>query len=93
MIATSNTLAPRHEIQPVIKGRARVSFIGSRSFLLEASGEFDLPAQRWIWALSQTVKVWAGVAEVIPGMTNLLAILRKRLKIQSPSCLSCSMPG
>ncbi len=77
MIATSNTLAPRHEIQPVIKGQARVSFIGSRSFLLEASGEFDLPAQRWIWALSQTVKVWAGVAEVIPGMTNLLAIFKE----------------
>ncbi|MES5047768.1 5-oxoprolinase subunit PxpB [Rhizobium nepotum] len=77
MIATSNTLSPRHEIQPAIKRQARVSFIGSRSFLLEASGEFNLPAQRWIWALSQAVKGWAGVAEVIPGMTNLLAIFKE----------------
>ncbi|WFU12228.1 5-oxoprolinase subunit PxpB (plasmid) [Rhizobium sp. CB3090] len=77
MIATSNTLKPLHEIIPAIKGRARVSCIGTRSFLLEAPGEFDLPAQRWIWSLAQTVKGWADIAEVIPGMTNLLAIFKE----------------
>ncbi|MEZ2128631.1 MULTISPECIES: 5-oxoprolinase subunit PxpB [unclassified Sinorhizobium] len=77
MIAKSNILAPLREIVPAAKGQARISFIGARSFLLEAPGEFDLPAQRWIWALSQTVRGWADIAEVIPGMTNLLAIFKE----------------
>lgn len=77
MIATSSTLASLREIVPAAKGRARISCIGTRSFLLEAPGEFDLPAQRWIWALAQAVKGWADIAEVIPGMTNLLAIFRE----------------
>lgn len=77
MIATSNVLAPFQEIHPATKGLARISFIGSRSFLLEAPGDFDLPAQRFIWAIAETVKTWADVAEVIPGMTNLLAIFKE----------------
>lgn len=74
MIARSSILASHHELQPAVKGQASISFIGSRSFLLEAPGEFDLPAQRRIWAVAQTVGAWADVAEVVPGMTNLLAI-------------------
>ncbi|CDN50919.1 5-oxoprolinase subunit PxpB [Neorhizobium galegae] len=74
MIATLKPFASSHQIVTATKGRARVSFIGGRSFLLEAAGEFDLPAQRFIWALSHVVRDWADVAEVIPGMTNLLAI-------------------
>ncbi|MFS8124680.1 5-oxoprolinase subunit PxpB [Rhizobium sp. BR 250] len=77
MIATPNILAPLHDILPLAKGEARISFIGSRSFLLEAPGEFDLPAQRWIWALSQTIGNWPDVAEIIPGMTNLLTIFKE----------------
>lgn len=77
MTANSNILAQPRKIAPAAKGRARVSFIGARSFLLEAPGEFDLPAQRWIWALAQTVKGWADIAEVTPGMTNLLAIFKE----------------
>lgn len=77
MIATPNILAPLHDILLLTKGEARISFIGSRSFLLEAPGEFDLPAQRWIWALSQAVINWPDVAEVIPGMTNLLTIFKE----------------
>jgi KipI family sensor histidine kinase inhibitor len=56
------------------KKSARISCIGARSFLLEAPGEFDLAAQRRIWALARTVQAWADVGEVIPGMTNLLII-------------------
>ncbi|MDK4741602.1 5-oxoprolinase subunit PxpB [Rhizobium sp. CNPSo 3464] len=77
MIANSNILAQRREIVPAVKGQARVSCIGARSFLLEAPGEFDLSAQRWIWGLSQTVIGWTDIAEVIPGMTNLLAIFKE----------------
>lgn len=77
MIAPHSIPLQRQVIQPAVKGQARVSFIGSRSFLLEAPGEFDLTAQRWIWALSQTVGTWAEVSEVIPGMTNILTILKE----------------
>jgi len=56
---------------------ARISFIGARSFLLEAPGDFDLPSQRLIWAVTGLVAAWDEVAEVIPGMTNLLAILKE----------------
>lgn len=77
MIANSNLMAQLRESVPATKGKARISFIGSRSFLLEAPGAFDLPAQRWIWALAQTVSAWADVVEVIPGMTNMLTILHE----------------
>ena len=69
--------APRNETFSVVRDGARVSFIGAKSFLLEAPGEFDLPAQRLIWAVSRAVMVWQEVAEIIPGMTNLLAILKE----------------
>ncbi|WEX90924.1 5-oxoprolinase subunit PxpB [Sinorhizobium garamanticum] len=77
MTVTSNILASSRVIVPATKGRARVSFIGARAFLLEVPGDFDLPAQRRIWALSQTVRRWVDIAEVIPGMTNLLSILKE----------------
>jgi len=77
MIATPNKHAPRHQIVPLGQSRARISSIGARSFLLEAPGDFDLVSQRRIWALSQTLKGWADLAEIIPGMTNLLAIFRE----------------
>lgn len=77
MIATSSILTTQAlQVHPA-KGQARVSFIGSRSILLEAPGEFDLAAQRWIWALSQIAGAWPDVAEVIPGMTNLLTIFKE----------------
>ncbi|OCJ07757.1 allophanate hydrolase [Rhizobium sp. AC27/96] len=77
MIATSNHLAASRQIISATKGAPQVSCIGARSFLLEAPGEFDLPAQRWIWSLAQAVKGWADIAELIPGMTNLLAIFKE----------------
>jgi len=51
--------------------------IGNRSYLVEASGELDLSAQRHIWALTRTLKDRPDVLELIPGMTNLLVVLRK----------------
>ncbi|MBD8554495.1 5-oxoprolinase subunit PxpB [Rhizobium sp. CFBP 8762] len=55
---------------------ARVAPIGSKAFLLETTGEFDLAAQRRIWALSHTIAAWEDKAEIVPGMTNLLIVLR-----------------
>ncbi|MBY2964764.1 5-oxoprolinase subunit PxpB [Rhizobium leguminosarum] len=77
MIVTTNRHTSQREIVPATKSLARVSSIGARSFLLEAPGDFDLIAQRRIWALSQTVKDWADLAENIPGMTNLLVIFKE----------------
>lgn len=61
----------------ILRDGTRLSFIGAKSFLLEAPGEFDLPAQRLIWALAGAVANWNDVAEVIPGMTNILTILKE----------------
>lgn len=55
---------------------ARVSPIGSKAFLLEATGAFDLASQRKIWALSRTVQQWPEILELVPGMTNLLLVLK-----------------
>lgn len=55
---------------------ARVSPIGSRAFLIEATGEFDLAAQRRIWALSKAAELWSETLEIVPGMTNLLVVLK-----------------
>jgi len=76
MIATATTQILTLNVIPAGKDHPRVSAIGSRSFLLEAPGDFDLAAQRRIWALSQTLKSWTDLAEIIPGMTNLLAIFK-----------------
>jgi len=57
--------------------QARISFIGTRAFLIEAPGAFDLPNQRRIWALSQALAARPDIAEIVPGMTNLLVILKE----------------
>ena len=61
---------------PLVMERAQISVIGGRAFLLEAPGEFDLAAQRRIWALTHEVRTWDDVVETVPGMTNVLAILK-----------------
>lgn len=51
--------------------------IGNKSCLIEAPGELDLPAQRRIWAMARTLKDRPEVLELIPGMTNLLVVMRR----------------
>lgn len=53
-----------------------ISTIGARAFLLEAPGDFDLASQRRIWALAQALRQWDDLSEIVPGMTNLLAIFK-----------------
>lgn len=64
-------------IVPDTDGLTRISFIGTRAFLIEAPGAFDLPNQRRIWALSHALEALPDVAEIVPGMTNLLVILKE----------------
>lgn len=77
MIPSLNPSAQRPAIVPSLKGNARISTIGARAFLLEAPGEFDLAAQRRIWALAHAVAEWEDLSEVVPGMTNLLTIFEE----------------
>lgn len=54
----------------------KISTIGTRAWLVEAPGEFDLPAQRRIWSLATSLQALEEVASLIPGVTNLLVIFR-----------------
>lgn len=56
---------------------AKVSMIGSRAFLIDAPGALDLAAQRRIWALSNALQRHEQVDELVPGMTNLLVVLKR----------------
>lgn len=64
-------------IRPNVDELAKISFIGTRAFLLETPGAFDLPNQRRIWALSHALEGHDEVVELVPGMTSLLVILRE----------------
>ncbi|WP_208950776.1 5-oxoprolinase subunit PxpB [Rahnella sp. ChDrAdgB13] len=55
----------------------KISTIGSRAWLIEAPGDFDLPAQRRIWSLAATLRVRDDVESLIPGVTNLLVLFRQ----------------
>jgi KipI family sensor histidine kinase inhibitor len=56
---------------------AKISVIGTRAYLIEAPGAFDLPSQRRIWSLAQDLQCWTEISEIIPGMTNLLVVLKE----------------
>lgn len=60
-----------------IAGDAVLSTMGSRAWLVEAPGEFSLAAQRRIWSLAQIITDWDEVESLIPGVTNLLVLLRQ----------------
>jgi KipI family sensor histidine kinase inhibitor len=76
VLQTASFPSPASSV-PDTDGLAKISFIGTRAFLLEAPGAFDLPNQRRIWALSHALGAREEVAEIVPGMTNLLVILKE----------------
>ncbi|TDQ18008.1 KipI family sensor histidine kinase inhibitor [Phyllobacterium brassicacearum] len=73
---SSNALGTPARIASALQREVQISTIGARAFLLEAPGDFDLPAQRRIWALAHALRHWDNLSEIVPGMTNLLAILK-----------------
>lgn len=75
-VKTASFPSPASSV-PDTDGQAKISCIGTRAFLLEAPGAFDLPNQRRIWALSHALEAREEVAEIVPGMTNLLVILKE----------------
>ncbi|NTI17967.1 5-oxoprolinase subunit PxpB [Agrobacterium rhizogenes] len=62
---------------PALTAAPKISVIGTSAYLVEAPGDFDLATQRQIWALAKAVETWSEVREVVPGVTNLLVILRR----------------
>nr|WP_229202702.1 5-oxoprolinase subunit PxpB [Rhizobium rhizogenes] len=62
---------------PALTAAPKISVIGTSAYLVEAPGDFDLATQRRIWALAKAVETWSEVREVVPGVTNLLVILRR----------------
>ncbi|WOA52150.1 5-oxoprolinase subunit PxpB [Dickeya solani] len=54
-----------------------LSAMGSRAWLVEAPGEFSLAAQRRIWSLAQILAHCDDVETLIPGVTNLLVLLKR----------------
>ncbi|WP_304162583.1 carboxyltransferase domain-containing protein, partial [Lonsdalea britannica] len=52
--------------------QVKVSTIGGRAYLVDAPGDFDLPAQRRIWALAALLRQRDDIESLIPGVTNLL---------------------
>ncbi|WP_413733718.1 5-oxoprolinase subunit PxpB [Sodalis sp. RH21] len=57
--------------------KVKISTIGSRAWLIEAPGDFALPAQRRIWSLAALLGARDDVESVIPGVTNLLVLFRQ----------------
>lgn len=61
-------------VTAVVDGAPAISMIGTSAMLFEAPGEFTLACQRRIWALMDVASMRADVAEVMPGVTNLMLI-------------------
>lgn len=64
-------------ISSVSADAPKISVIGTSAYLVEAPGDFDLRTQRRVWALAKAVETWAEVREIVPGVTNLLVILKQ----------------
>ncbi len=70
-------LHEKRSVAGALDGQAKISTIGSRAWLIEAPGEFDLPAQRRIWSLAAALQEEEEVESLIPGVTNLLVIFQR----------------
>ncbi len=77
MMMLSGEALSRGVLMPGRQGETvRISTIGSRAWLVEAPGDFDLPAQRRIWSLAALLRAHQEVESLIPGVTNLLVLFR-----------------
>lgn len=73
----NKALSTPASISTVCADEPKMSVIGTGAYLIEAPGAFDLATQRRIWALAHAVEPWPEVREVVPGVTNLLVILKQ----------------
>lgn len=78
MTMLSGEMPGRISLSPVNLGeQVKVSTIGSRAYLIDAPGDFDLPAQRRIWALADALRRRDDIESLIPGVTNLLVLFKQ----------------
>ncbi len=61
-------------------GAPKISFIGTHAVLVEAPGDLCLEQQNRIWTLAELVSAWPNVAEAVPGVTNLMLVLKAPLE-------------
>ena len=66
-----------HEAAVSLSADVTLSTMGSRAWLLEAPGDFSLAAQRRIWSLANRLADCDDVESLIPGVTNLLILLKR----------------
>lgn len=64
-----------------------ISMIGTRAMLFEAPGAFTLACQRRIWALMDACSERPDIAEVMPGVTNLMLIFS--IPPENPETVAC----
>uniref|UniRef100_UPI0035C9CB95 carboxyltransferase domain-containing protein n=1 Tax=uncultured Caballeronia sp. TaxID=1827198 RepID=UPI0035C9CB95 len=55
----------------------KLSYLGTSAILCEVVGPLDLSIQGQFWALARLIQGWPGVDEVVPGMNNLMVVLRR----------------
>ncbi|WP_437890918.1 5-oxoprolinase subunit PxpB [Phytobacter sp. V91] len=66
-----------HQAVVSLAADVTLSTMGSRAWLVEAPGDFSLAAQRRIWSLAQRLSHCDEVESLIPGVTNLLVLLKQ----------------
>lgn len=66
-----------HQATVMLSAQVTLSTMGSRAWLVEAPGEFSLAAQRRIWSLANRLSQCDEVESLIPGVTNLLVLLKQ----------------
>lgn len=54
----------------------KLSYLGAGALLGESIGPLDAGVQRKIWALAAQTSTWDVVDEVVPGMNNLMIVLK-----------------
>ncbi|WP_416259996.1 5-oxoprolinase subunit PxpB [Gibbsiella quercinecans] len=55
----------------------QLSLLGTRTMLFEAPGSLCLENQQRIWALAKFAEELPEIAETVPGMNNLMLVLRR----------------
>ncbi|WP_323993204.1 5-oxoprolinase subunit PxpB [Nguyenibacter sp. L1] len=72
----------------VIKDKVAVNIamLGTSALIIQPDGEQTIDIQRRIWAMGHAVEQWAGVREIVFGMTNLMVVCETH--IPSPEAFS-----
>lgn len=62
-------------------GDLKISLLADSAILCESTGPLDPVCQAKVWALAQVAGQWAEVEEVVPGMNNLMVVMKRDFDI------------